>query len=131
MQKDNEPTLRNSVEQFRAEAAFKAARAGMGNKNQANEYLAFVNELPMLIKTNSLGAALAFAAYKNNASKTVLAQVSDWLTHEDNVLAMELRDKRGLVEALTTLDSSNYRALTIEVLAYLIWLRRFAKALVK
>ena len=128
MQKDNEPTLRNSVEQFRAEAAFKAAKAGMSNKNQAKEYLSFVSELPMLIKTNSLGAALAYAAYKN---KTVLAQVSDWLTHKDNVLAIELSDKRDLVEALTTLDSSNYRALTIEVLAYVIWLRRFAKALEK
>ncbi|AEE53919.1 type III-B CRISPR module-associated protein Cmr5 [Haliscomenobacter hydrossis] len=123
-------TLRNSMEQRRAQAAYQDATNGF--KQQSKEYVAFVNELPMLIKTNGLGATIAFATYKNDASKMVYRQLENWLKQEVNqYLLPDLQSDKRLIAALTDCSSSAYKAVTVELFAYLIWLRRFAKALDK
>jgi len=119
-------TQRNSIEQARAKAAFDAAT--IGKEKYGKEYESFVNELPMLIKTNSLGAAIAYASYKNAASKLVNEQLSHWLKqgHNQHLLG-NFQDR--LDATLMKCESTTYKAVTLEVLAFLTWLRRFAKAL--
>lgn len=120
-------TQRNSIEQQRASAAYHDAKNGI-NQAGKEEYSSFVNELPMLIKVNGLGAAIAYASYKNAASKLVNSQLSNWLKQEQNRYL--LGDFQGRLDAtLMECNSTKYKAVTLEVLAYLTWLRRFAKAL--
>ena len=123
-------TKRNLLEQGRAQHAFQAARVGMKEKTYPKEYLSFVNEMPMLIKTNGLGAAVSFATYKNKASQLVYEQLENWLGKDDPKQLLG-SNAGGLVEQLTQMPSTQYRAITVEVMAYLNWLRRFAKGLEK
>ena len=56
-----ENTSRTKLEQGRAAYAYNAAKDGknkLGNKD--SEYKSYVKKLPMLIKTNGLGAAMSF-----------------------------------------------------------------------
>lgn len=120
-------TQRNSIEQLRASTAYQDASHGIGQAGK-EEYSSFVNELPMLIKVNGLGAAIAYASYKNAASKLVNTQLTHWLKQEHNQHL--LGNFQGRLDAtLAECNSTTYKAVTLEVLAYLTWLRRFAKAL--
>ncbi len=124
---EDTPTRRNSLEQGRAQEAFQAAKKG--TEAFKKDYLSFVYDMPMLIKTNGLGAAIAFATYKNGASKKVYQQISEWLK-KDHKQLIDLSSEE-LAEMLTKIPSHQYKAVTVEVMAYLNWLRRFAKGLQK
>jgi CRISPR-associated protein Cmr5 len=117
------------LEQGRAEFAFTCAKEGSEN-SQKNKYKSHVKKMPMMIKTSGLGAAAAFAFSKTNGSdKTwnlMITHIENWLINNGN---LETGDK--LHSKAISLDSSNYRALTIEVLAFLNWLRRFAEGLIE
>lgn len=121
------PTRRNTLEQGRAQDAYLAAKAGM--KRYKKEYLSFVNDMPMLIKTNGLGAAVSFSTYKSAASRLVYEQITNWLAKDHKQLIDFSKGK--LADRLTDISSTEYRAITIEVIAYLTWLRRFAKGIEK
>jgi CRISPR-associated protein Cmr5 len=128
-----ENTSRTKLEQGRAAFAYDAAL--IGEKLSKNtEYKAYVTKLPMLIKTNGLGAAMSFAFAKgkgrtNNAWGLIYHQIETWLKKEDKHL-IELGEDISLMKALMNTDSSTYRATTIEVLALLNWMRRFAEGLI-
>lgn len=142
-----EESLRTTLEQGRAAGAYKYVEIGRllgggpkpNNKGDleesktAKEYKSYLKKLPMLIKTNGLGAAMsfAFAKGKNDTSKAwglIYHQVTTWLQQDDKHL-IEISDD-NLMRALTNADSSTYRATTIEVLALLNWMRRFAEGLI-
>lgn len=120
-------TTRNILEQGRAQDAYLSAEAGM--KEFGKEYLSFVNEMPMLIKTNGLGAAVAFSTYKNPPSKLVYRQLTAWLL-KDHKQLLDLT-RVSLEQELTRIPSAQYKAVTIETMAWLNWLRRFAKGMDK
>lgn len=124
-----EKTHRNTLEQGRALHAYNAAQKGI--KDFKKDYLSFVNDMPMLIKTNGLGAAIAFATYKNKASMLVYEQLKDWLTEKDPKGLIELKANERLSGKLTEINSTEYKAVTIEVMAWLNWLRKFAKGIEK
>ena len=115
--KDKEPTTRNTLEQGRAKHAFeKAKRAGDKEK-----FASYAKKLPMMIKTNGLGASMAFAKAKNEkAWKELFQAIEEWLKEKSYV-------QEALLEELVKTDSAQYRILTSEVIAYLSWLRRFAE----
>lgn len=125
------------LEQGRAAFAYKAAEAG--NKLSKNkEYKSYVKKMPMLIKTNGLGAAVAFAFAKgskggqpdrNNAWGLLYTQIENWLK-EDKKELIDF-DPNRLAYQLTTESSTTYRAVTVEVLALLSWIKRFAEALIE
>lgn len=115
--RDKEPTTRNTLEQGRAQHAFEKAKDA-GDKEK---FASYAKKLPMMIKTNGLGASLAFAkAKKENAWQDLFKAIEEWL-QEKNYLRGEL------LEEIVKTDSSFYRILTNEVIAYLTWLRRFAE----
>ena len=117
-----EPTTRNILEQGRAKCAYKCA----SKRKDKKEYPQNAKKLPMYIKTNGLGAAMAFMKTKD---KDIYDDVSDWLNDSDcTVRSLVWGNTSGadLLECLVNINSSEYRAVTVEVLAFLNWLRRFA-----
>jgi len=129
------------LEQGRAAEAYEFARGGASlDKDRRKEYKSYAKNIPMLIKTNGLGATLAFvkakAGSKNtseNAYALLYNQINRWLNSEQNqylfINGKESED--DLVEKIIRLDSPKYRAATREVLALFTWVRRFAEGLIE
>jgi CRISPR-associated protein Cmr5 len=140
---------------FAYECAQEAVNAGdksveLGKREgyfKATNYKSYVKKAPMWIKTNGIGAAFAFILSKKakekdgkppgseknpkNAYDLLYEQTMAWLRSEGKeYLLGEKRDK-DLVAALVELPSHEYRAVTVEVLALLNWLRRFAEGLIE
>lgn len=115
------PTQRNTLEQGRAAHAYKKAEA----QKASEDYRTAAKKLPMYIKTNGLGAAMAFFKSKN---PQLYNDITDWLRRDECVVKelIEWEKCQDLVACLVGMPSVNYRAVTVEVMAYLNWLRRFA-----
>jgi len=129
----------SQLEQGRAAYAYQCAEDAK-KSNKAKEYKAYAKKMPMLIKTNGLGSAVAFALSKASREKDGKMKKEGWgliYTH----LAIYLSEKspnrlfdfkrEDLAKTLTTINSFEYRATTIDVLAFLSWLRRFADGLIE
>lgn len=99
-----------------------------------DKYKSYVKKIPMMIKTNGLGGTFAFVLSKSendpkkdkNSYNLIYTQTKEWLKEK----FPEMGDK-DLVEYIISKDSNQYRALTIETLAFFNWLRRFADGLIK
>jgi len=131
-------TQRTQLEQGRAAFAYQRAEDAKKTLNKAKEYKSYVKKLPMLIKTNGLGASIAFAyakGAKNGKVETtnpwglLYTHIEDWLLFDEKKLLNF--EKGSLARELTKTDSAIYRSVTVEVLAFLTWLRRFAEALIE
>ena len=115
--RDKEPTTRNTLEQGRAQHAYKQAK----DARDKEKFASYAKKLPMMIKTNGLGSSMAFARAKNEkAWKELFQAIEEWLKEKNYV-------QGALLEELVKTDSVHYRMLTNEVIAYLSWLRRFAE----
>jgi len=129
-------TTIKGLEQGRAKFAYKCADEV--HKDLKEKFRSHVKSFPMLIKTNGLGAAIAFLFSKKDKEqgvyKTVGKSIVDWLKEDEkykNFGLEKLLDLKSLMEEVIKIDSFNYRALTIEVLAFFNWLRRFADGLIE
>ncbi len=122
----------------RAAFAYECAKEVKEKNIEPKEYKAYCKKLPMMIKTNGLGATLAFVRGKANGSgkgskayKKIEEQFLDWLaekSHLSDVIGTKSGNLDGRVIAL---ESAEYRAVTIELLALLNWMRRFAEGLIE
>lgn len=124
------------IEQGRANFAYKCAN--QVQKELKKSYSSHVKSFPMLVKTNGLGAALAFLFSKRDKEqgvyKIVGNSIVDWLKRDEkykNYGLGKLSDLKSLTEGVVEINSPEYRALTIEVIAFFIWLRRFAEGLIE
>lgn len=98
------------------------------------EYKSYAKKLPMMIKGNGLGATLAFAFSKGkdgNAWELLYNDIQLWLQQDHKKFLLGNHAQTELVHAVVQLDSSEYRAVAVEVLAFLNWLRRFAEGLIE
>jgi len=126
-----------SVEQGRADFAYKCAEEGSGII-KSKEYRSYVKKLPTLIKTNGLAPAYAFVNSKKSndmnkggyAYKLIYEQTTEWLNRETKEL-VNITKEDDLVAKIIKMDSLEYRATTIEILAFLNWLKRFADGLIE
>lgn len=132
-------TRMSGIEQGRAEFAYKCAKevADMpkAEEDHKKKYRAHVKDVPMMIKTNGLGATFAFIFSKKDkasekAYRLIYEHITKWLEQERTHL-IDLSNNKSLVEELVKLKSPAYRAVTIEVLAFFAWLRRFAEGLIE
>ena len=151
-------TVRTTLEQGRAKYAYECAEGGTKCHNTLHElngtyymdsqYKSYVKKIPMLIKTNGLGATFAFILSKKaktkkrngreilpgrrdnpkNAYDLIYLQTKQWIK-ENELFAYD--GSKEFVEYIVNQNSPTYRALTIEVLAFFNWLRRFAEGLIK
>jgi len=129
----NEKTTIKGLEQGRAEFAFECAKKG-SQIEKKKEYKSYVKKIPMLIKTNGLGATFAFMLSKGGTYEVIGGQVLEWLKNDEKEIlsdARGIKSFKDLNEKITSLSSPEYRALTIEILAFFSWLRRFAEGLIE
>jgi CRISPR-associated protein Cmr5 len=132
----------NTLEQGRATFALISAKAGKDlGSNGASEYQSYVRKLPMLIKNNGLGPAMAFVFSKGAKNGEVnrqqawgllYGQISQWLGSEApiNPLGKFSAKDDTLINKIIAADAGSYRLATVETLALLSWLRRFVDGLI-
>lgn len=121
----------NQLEQGRAKFAYECARnAGSTNK----DYRSYAKKFPMMIKSSGLGAALAFAFSKKktgNAWDKIYNDIWIYLKQDNKKYLIGNDTQTELSDVVIKMDSQSYRLLTIEILAFLTWLRRFAEGLIE
>ncbi len=124
---------RVSIEKERMKAAYDAADKSSNKK----EFESYVNKLPAYILTNGLGNTLAYLAGKTEQSwKEVIDAIFNWLNNQYSGFQDKMQNLEGKTngEKLLNLikdekmDDAQMRAFTAEILAYVNWLRKFAKA---
>ena len=127
-------SLPKILEQGRANFAYEFAKNV--NSDLKDKFKSHVKSFPMLIKTNGLGASIAFLFSKGDKEggvyKLVGNSIVEWLKKDNKYTKYgltRLNNLQTLTEDITKLNSFNYRALTNEILAYFNWLRRFAEGL--
>lgn len=135
-----ETTIRNILEQGRAEFAYNCAKEGSEIRKK-KEYKSYAKKIPALIQANGLGATFAYIKSKTDedkskagyAYKLLYDQVTEWLKEEPKGLIVDKlnNEKEDLVKIIVSLNSAEYRALTREVLSFFLWLRRFAEGLIE
>lgn len=136
----NDTVTIKGLEQGRANFAYKCAEVAKACKidKRSKEYKSYVKKIPMLIKTNGLGATFAFVKSKSKedieksgyAYKLIYDHTGQWLRKDDKNL-WGLNESDDLVEMIIKLDSPQYRATTNEVLSFFKWLSRFADGLIE
>lgn len=132
---------RQTLDQQRAKHAFEAVRkviddddaarkaADKKAKENAGKYKSYAKKVPMMIKTNGLGATLAFmkGKHKEAAYKLLLEVTTTWLKQADTTADI-FTDSPDLLKTLVAQNSDDYRRVTLEVLALFGWLKRFVEA---
>ncbi|MEZ4955204.1 MAG: type III-B CRISPR module-associated protein Cmr5 [Saprospiraceae bacterium] len=124
---------RQQLEQGRANAAYKRVRDFVDSnpgKSTLDEYKSYSKKFPMMVKTNGLGAALAFIKSKQKgAYKRLYEDLSEWLK-EDHKKIIDLMYSDLLDKVVSIDDSAKYRAVSNEVLAFMNWHRRFTEGMI-
>ncbi len=118
-----------TVEQLRAERALARVIAVKNDKDvKSSEYATLAKRAPANIQTNGLGQTLAFWRSKGkgnrqNAAETIYQDISKWVCPR-----MGWGDRDDLLTKLTQCSTQDYRRATVETMAFLNWLKRFAEA---
>ena len=120
-----------TIDQERAATAW-AAIGAVSEKAEGfkKKYAAWVRSAPADVMTNGLGQTLAFMLAKgkgkdaDSAPSLLYRHLSEWVCPKMGW------GKVGLLEKLIEPNSKSdaYRLATTEVLAYVVWLKRFAEA---
>ena len=122
----------NKMNVYSSGSGFEKDIANLYEKTK-KEYKSYVKKIPMLIKTNGLGATFAFMLSKGGTYEVIGEQVLCWLKIDEKGFQNDnnLNSFKELNKKIIDSKSPEYRALTIEVLAFFNWLRRFADGLIE
>ena len=113
-------STRQTQEQKRAKQAWQDVHSDV--KDQKKEYKSLVAGAPADIQINGLGQTLAFWKSKGKSEhNTLYRHLSSWVIRE-------MGEQGDFLQWITETDSVRYRQATVEALAYLGWLKRFAQA---
>lgn len=122
----SEPTL----EQRRA--AFALARVRANQKVALGNYVSYVSALPATIVMNGLGQALAFLLAKDRGNghdhRRLYQDLAAWLSHQIPELRAADDDLDNVLRKLVEADQDVYLRAQAESIAYLSWLKQFARA---
>lgn len=120
------------IEEGRAAFAFDQVKQAVQKLNgDAPNYKSYVRSLPSMIQVNGLGQTLAFCYSKKSkqiAYMDIYESIFDWLQRK---CPEHFQQQNELVEEVVKLHSEDYRMITIEVLALLNWMGRFAEGMIK
>ena len=110
-----------NLEQIRAKNALEAAdKYAFKGKNEGD----IVKKVPTMILENGILASAAFAQEAGKGYNSVFNAIIDHLKD----MSLMPANKSDILQWMTSdLNSSQLRAITSEVMAYLNYLRRFAK----
>jgi len=122
---------RQTLEQRRAAHALAKVREIKQNGNYGN-FPSYVDGLPATIVMNGLGQAMAtlLAQAKGNerdAHRMLYDRMQTWLCGRDGTAPYQ--DQADLMDAITSGDQASYLRAQHEALAYLVWLKKFSRAL--
>lgn len=118
-------SVQRTTEQKRAERAWKAVKEV---REKQKEYLALARSAPADIQTNGLAQTLAFWRAKGESHHLALYKhVSAWIMEQ---LGHTGQDLLSWITNPST-SSDRYRQATVEALAFLVWIKRFAEAELK
>jgi len=118
-----------TVEQKRAERALARVQAVKNDTGiKKSEYVTLAKRAPANIQTNGLGQTLAFWRSKGkgkrqDAAETIYQDVSKWVCKQ-----MAWGENEDLLTKITMCNTPDYRRATVETMAFLNWLKRFAEA---
>jgi CRISPR-associated protein Cmr5 len=116
-------TDRKTRDQERAAAAWASTP-----ENPSDEYLSLVQGAGASIMSMGLGQTLAFYNSKGKEHHRRLGKaLAAWLLEEESS-GEGTPNGKDLLERITETDSTQYSRWTTEALAYLTWLKRFARA---
>ncbi len=130
-------TIIEAVENGRAAYAFEQVKEFVSgcNEDTKKEFRSYVKKMPTMIQVNGLGQALAFYYSKNNAYAAIYRIIDQWVRQHSQVKQIfttgNLKEEREFIGAVVKLGSKDYKHVTMETLALLNWLRRFADGMVK
>jgi len=122
---------RLELSRSRAETAFKYVQEIKGNYTAIEKkYKSLVRKTPMRIKVNGLGATIAFVFSKKNKNehhRQLYEHFKRWL----NDIGMIEVGGEEFVAKVVAMEKAEYRVITNELLAFLIWLRRFVDGMIE
>lgn len=121
-----------SREQLRAKHALKHIE-GIKGKYEDSKIKSAISGLPAMIHMNGLGHAFAFflSDPKNFPERKEIVDeiVFDWLKKESGVFSALNQQNLTALNAITQADLQTYQIAQQEAQAYLLWLKKFARAL--
>lgn len=113
------------VENGRAKYAFTQVEKLLSSyPNKQSDITSYIKRLPVMIKTNGLGQALAFYYSKEKEHKAIYRAIAGWFSNENNYSLITFQGE--FIEEITVMNRDTYRFVTNEVIALLNWMRRFA-----
>lgn len=118
-----------SKDQKRAKHALNAIE-NLKDKMEHSKVKSAVSGLPAMIHMNGLGHAFAFflSDVKNFPEREKIVEiVFDWLKDDGEVLKNYANI--SALNAITQVDMTTYQIAQQEAQAYLLWLKKFARAL--
>ncbi len=125
------PRYLKNVEQQRARKAYECVESAIEQYNQKStkikEYKSYIRSIPMMVKNHGINNAFAFVLSKSeegNAYALIDNQIREWF--KDRVTT-----EASFVQYLITLNTVEYRKITIETFAFFAWLKRFAEGLIE
>ena len=122
-----DPTKKRTLDQERAEYALKEIKKIIGGEYV--NYVSYVSSLPATIVMNGLGQALVTLLAKGDSShKMLFDHVAGWLCKQ----IPDLKGRPdGIVEKMMEQNQAVYIHAQAEAMAYLSWLKQFARAYLK
>lgn len=120
----------------RAAYAFEKVKgfvnAEKDNTQTQKEYRSYLKKMPAMVQVNGLGETLAFYYAKDGAYRVIYEQIAEWIRKSMRPLIHkgEKEGKKEFIEILVNMKSPEYRLVTMEVLALLNWMHRFAEGMI-
>jgi CRISPR-associated protein Cmr5 len=122
------PSALRTLEQERAKHAWDCVQE-VKDKPFAGDYRAIAVKVPSLIVTNGLGQTLAFLTAQRQGLSRATNMIRCSIVTLPTGLARKVHADGDLLSWLVnTATSQQYRLATMEALALLQWLKRFAEA---
>jgi CRISPR-associated protein Cmr5 len=133
-------SLPKTLEQQRAQRAWECVQDATSQSQEfKKKYGSLARKVPTLVLTNGLGQTLAFLLAKAKrhepeqkrsveakAHDLLLVHLSSWVLSQ--VASSTTASNGDLLQWVLHNDSVAYRRATMEALAFLTWLKRFAEA---
>jgi len=112
-----------TISQQRAKHALAAVKAWEDKgKDKQKELKSYASSFPAMILMSGFGQACAFYRSKEGNHALMFDVLADWL-HQQHVFS-----SNDLMDEIVNCDASTYQLAQAESLAYLDWLKKFAKA---
>jgi len=133
------------LDRRRAKFAYNCVKEFVDNNdNEKNKkYRGYIRNIPSMILNHGLGSTFAFMFSKRLKSdgevyNAIAQNMYDWIIKDENRYLLELDRKENaqdkleeLMSKVINLSSSEYRMVSNEILALLVWLKRFVEGLVE